>query len=148
MKRAHDWPRRLHLLIESSKPIVFTWGQYDCGQFVARWIREATGVDVAAHLRGTYSDEATAEKIFLNGFTDLGAYAASIAAANSMTEIKPVTFAGRGDVVWVDNGTAANPSPYGALGVVGTDPRFAVCMSEQGTKRVHMHRWKRAWKVG
>jgi hypothetical protein len=148
MQRAHDWPRRLHLLVESSQAVVFTWGQYDCGQFVARWIREATGVDVAAALRGTYSDEISAEKIFLNGFANLGAYAASIAAAHAMPEIIPVTFARRGDIVWVDNGTPLNPSPYGALGVVGLDPRFAVCMSEQGTRRVHMHRWKRAWRVG
>jgi len=152
MKRFNNWPQRLHLLIQSSKPIVFAWGIYDCGQFLGRWIREATGVDVAAPYRGKYSTEAAAETLFLAGHSGapsqaLGDFAAAIAAANGMPEIKPVTFAGRGDAVWVDNGTLENPSVYGALGIVGLDGRYAVCMSETGTKRVHMHRWKRAWKV-
>jgi hypothetical protein len=147
MQRVHDWPRRLHLLIESSKEITFDWARYNCGLFVTRWIREATGVDLGAPYVDKAADEASAEAIFLNGFSDLGDFAASIAAANGMEEVPP-TFARRGDVVWVDNSTPANPSPHGALGVVGLDPRYAVCMSEQGTKRVHMHRWKRAWRVG
>jgi hypothetical protein len=141
MKRFPDWPVRLHLLIASSKEITFDWGRYNCGLFVARWIREATGVDVGAAYMGVATDEASADAIFLAGFTDLGAFAASIAAAYGMPEILP-NFAQRGDAVWVDNDTA-----YGALGIVGTDPRFAICMGPEGTKRVHSHRWRRAWKV-
>jgi hypothetical protein len=147
MQRIPSWPRRLHQLIESSQTITFEWGRYDCALFVCAAIREITGVDVGLSYRGTYQDEAGAEAIFLAGFADLGAFAASIAAANSMPEVQ-VTFARRGDVVWVDNGIDENPSPYGALGIVGLDGRFAVCMSETGTKRVHMRRWKRAWQVG
>jgi hypothetical protein len=147
VKRFNNWPRRLHVLIESSKAVTFAWGSYDCGQFAARWIREATGVDVAAAYRGKYSDEASAEAIFLNGHPDLGSFAAAIAAANGMPEVKPVTYAQRGDVVWVDNSTKLNPSKYGALGVVHLDPRYAVCMSDRGTVRVHMQRWRRAWRV-
>jgi hypothetical protein len=143
MQRFNNWPRRLHVLIQSSKAVTFAWGTYDCGQFVGRAIRELTGVDVAAAYRGQYSDEASAEALFLNGHADLGSFAAAIAAANSMPEITPITFARRGDAVWVDNGTQ-----YGALGVVGLDPRYAVCMSSKGTVQVHMHRWRRAWKVG
>jgi hypothetical protein len=136
MKRHSNWATRLHLLIESSKDVTFDWGKYNCGLFVARWIREATGV------------EASAEAIFLNGFPDLGSFAASIAAAHGMSEVTPITYAQRGDVVWLDNSTPANPSKYGALGIVSLDGRYAVCMSEKGTKRVHMQRWKRAWRVG
>lgn len=147
MQRLPNWPRRLHQLIESSKAITFEWGRYDCAMFVIAAVREITGIDVGEALRGTYQDEAGAEAIFLTGFADLGAFAASIATANQMPEVAPA-FARRGDVVWVDNGTDDNPSPYGALGIVGLDGRFAVCMSETGTKRVHMHRWKRAWQVG
>jgi hypothetical protein len=148
MKRHYQWQRRLHQLVQSSQAVTFAWGTYDCGQFAARWIREATGVDVASGIRGTYSDEAGAEALFLSGHPDLGSYAAAIAAANSMPEVTPVTFAQRGDIVWVDNSTPLNASLYGALGVVSLDGRYAVCMSQTGTKRVHMSRWKRAWKVG
>lgn len=147
MQRVNNWATRLHLLIESSQAVTFAWGQHDCGLFLARAIREMTGVDVAAAYRGTYSTEAGAEAIFLSGFSDLGAFAASIAVANGMPEIDPVAYARRGDAVWVDNSTPGNPSPYGALGVVGLDGRFAICMGSAGVKRVHMHRWKRAWRV-
>jgi hypothetical protein len=144
LQRIQNWPRRLHTLIASSQGIVFQWGQYDCGMFVARWIREVTGgaVDVGAPYRGTYSTEPGADAVFLAGYSDLGSFAAAIAAANSMPEVPP-TFARRGDIVWVDNGTT-----YGALGVVGLDGRFAHCMGSQGTVRVHQHRWQRAWQVG
>jgi hypothetical protein len=148
MMRRFDWARRLHELVDSSKAVTFAWGVHDCGQFAGRWILEATGFDVAAAYRSTYSDEASAEALFLDGHPDLGSFAAAIAAANGMAEVVPVTYAQRGDIVWVDNSTPLNPSKYGALGVVSLDGRYAVCMSEQGTKRVHMLRWKRAWKVG
>jgi len=148
MTRHSNWATRLHLLIESSKDVTFDWGKYNCGLFVARWIREATGVDVGAPYVGKATDKASAEAIFLNGFPDLGSFAASIAEAHGMTEVLPITYAQRGDVVWLDNSTPANPSKYGALGIVSLDGRYAVCMSEKGTKRVHMQRWKRAWRVG
>jgi hypothetical protein len=140
----------LHLLIHSSKDVTFDWGRYNCGLFVTRWIREATGVELGAPYMGVATDEASAEAIFLahfSGATALGDFAASIAAAHSMAEVLPITCARRGDVVWVDNSTPANPSTYGALGVVGPDGRYAVCMSEKGTVRVHMQRWKRGWRV-
>jgi hypothetical protein len=146
MQRLPNWPRRLHLLVESSQAVTFDWGSYNCGLFVARWIRECTGVDLGAAYVGKCSNEASAEALFLGNSTPspaaLGDFAAAIAAANGMPEVAP-TFARRGDVVWVDNLTQ-----YGALGVVSLDGRFAVCMSEQGTKRVHMQRWRRAWRVG
>jgi hypothetical protein len=153
MKRHPQWPRRLHLLIQSSQAVSFAWGTKDCGQFVGHWIRAATGVDIAAPYRGTYKTEASAEALFLGASkvripTALGDFAAQIAAAHSMAEVLPVTCASRGDVVWVDNATREHPSKFGALGVVSLDPRYAVCMSEKGTVRVHMHRWKRAWRVG
>src|SRR5271155_4125757 len=148
MQRHSNWATRLHLLVSTSKDVTFDWGHYNCGLFVTRWIREATGVDLGAPFMGKATDEASAEAIFLNGYTGppaeaLGAFAAAIAAANNMPEVLPVTYARRGDVVWVDNSTLENPSIYGALGVVHPDPRYAACMSEKGIKRVHMQRWKR-----
>src|SRR5260370_566752 len=118
MQRVPNWPRRLHQLIESSQAITFEWGHFDCGMFLCAAVREITGGDVGEALRGTYQDEGGGEAIFLAGFADLGAFAASIATANGMPEVAPA-FARRGDAVWVDNGTDENPSPYGALGIVG-----------------------------
>jgi hypothetical protein len=146
MKRLPNWPRRLHLLTRSSQAVTFDWGHYNCGLFVTRWIREATGLDLGAPYVGKAKDEASAEAIFLNGHADLGSFAAAIATANGMAEVAP-TYAQRGDVVWVDNSTSLNPSKYGALGVVSLDARWALCMSDKGTVRVHMSRWKRAWRV-
>ena len=144
MQRFPDWPRRLHLLIQSSHGITFDWGRYNCGLFLARWIREATGADVGAPYMGVATDEASADAIFLAAFSGasaLGNFAASIAAAHGMAEVAP-NFAQRGDALWLDN-----DSTYGALGMVGLDPRFAFCMGPAGVKRVHMQRWRRAWKV-
>src|SRR5947209_16908263 len=121
MQRVHNWERRLAMLVQSSESVVFQWGQYDCGMFVARWIREVTGIDVAGAIRGTYNSEATADAVFLSGHPDLGSYAAAIAMAHGMPEVAP-NFARRGDVVYVNNGTT-----YGALGIVGLDGRFAHC---------------------
>ena len=92
----------------------------------------------AAH-RGKYSDEAGAIAIF---GTDLGSFAATIAASFGMQEVPP-TMARRGDAVHADNGTE-----YGCLGVVAMDGRFASCVSTKGHVHVPMHRWKRAWRVG
>jgi uncharacterized protein DUF6950 len=143
MQRISNWPRRLSQLIASSQATTFEWGHYDCAMFVCAAVREITGVDVGAAFRGTYHDESAAEAIFLGGgFADLGGFAASIAAVNSMPEVQP-TFARRGDVVWIDNDT-----PYGALGIVALDPRLAACMSDAGIVLIHMDRWKRAWQVG
>jgi len=33
------------------------WGQWDCCMLLANWVRENTGVDPAADLRGTYHSE-------------------------------------------------------------------------------------------
>src|SRR5580693_4269758 len=99
MRRLPNWPRRLHLLTQSSQAITFDWGRYNCGLFLARWIREATGVDVGAPYMGKATDEASAEAIFLNGHTGaaenaLGDFAAVIAVANGMAEVVP-TYAQR-----------------------------------------------------
>ena len=142
LQRFPNWPRRLAQLFQTSTTVTFSWGLYDCALFAAACIRAMTGVDLGAPYRGTYSNEAQADAIFLASYTNLGDFAASIAVANGMPEVV-VNFARRGDVVWLDNGTT-----YGALGVVGLDPRFAMCMGAAGAVQVHISRWRRAWQVG
>jgi hypothetical protein len=141
LKRHYDWHVRLDRMLKSARQVDFEWGKFDCAMHLGNCTRCMTvgEVDVAAEHRGKYSDEAGAIAIF---GSDLGAFAATIAASFEMEEVKP-TFARRGDAVHVDNGTT-----YGALGIVALDGRFASCVSTKGHVHVPMHRWKRAWRVG
>lgn len=140
LTRYHDWPERLSQILSTANAAGFQWGTLDCALSVCNCIRAMTGEDPGADYRGKYSDEAGA--LAITG-PDLGAFIAGIAASYSMEEIVPVTFARRGNVVLVDNGT-----PQGALGIVSLDGRYAACMGDSKMLHVHMHRWKRAWRVG
>jgi hypothetical protein len=53
--RRDNWPDLLAAYIERKRSEPFAWGGNDCCMFGADWIREATDVDPAAVLRGTYS---------------------------------------------------------------------------------------------
>lgn len=138
LTRRHDWHFRLAQILESAAELSFEWGTFDCALHAANCVRAATGVDLAAPYRGTYSDEAGAAKIYGES---LETFVANLAVSSGMPEV-PVTFARRGDMVFVDNGTA-----QGAIGIVSLDARFASCASD-GLVLVRSHRWKRAWRVG
>jgi hypothetical protein len=43
----------------------FAWGVCDCSLIIADWWRANHGVDPAAHLRGTYGDEAACEALLV-----------------------------------------------------------------------------------
>jgi hypothetical protein len=141
LQRVPDWPDRLHRMIESAAEVPFQLGTFDCCLHVCNCIRTMTvgAPDLAANYRGKYSDEAGAAQIY---GASLEAFIANFAAELGCPEV-PVTFARRGDVVFVDNGT-----PQGAIGVVSTDGRFASCASDKGLALVRLHRWKRAWRIG
>ena len=139
LQRFQDWPERLHRMIESATQLSFEWGVFDCALHVGNCMRAIVGVDPAANYRGKYSDEAGAAAIYGASLQD---FAAGVFAELACPEV-PVTFARRGDVVFIDNETE-----QGALGVVSTDGRFACCVTEKGILLVRMHRWKRAWQVG
>jgi hypothetical protein len=139
LQRFHDWPERLHRIIDASRAVPFAWGSFDCALHVCNCIREMTGVDPGARYRGTYSNEAGAIAIY---GSDLGAFAAGVCASLGCAEVA-VTFARRGDIVFLDNGT-----PHGALAIVSTDGRFAACVWTSGLLLVRSNRWKRAWRVG
>jgi uncharacterized protein DUF6950 len=143
IQRVHNWRQRLGRMLRSERDLPFAWGTLDCALHCANCIKAMTGVDPGASYRGTYHDEAGAIAIF---GSDLAAFAAGIAASLGMPEVLP-TFAQSGDIVHVDNGTA-----YGALGVVGLDNRFALCISDthaagDNLARLGMDKWKRAWHV-
>ena len=139
LKRKPKWERALAGRIWTARELTFAWGTFDCCTWACDWIRDVTSVDPMAAYRGKYSTEAGAAAIF---GASLGNFAATIATSIGAAEVKP-TFARRGDIVFVDNGTQ-----YGCLGVVNLDGRHAACVWQNGLLLVHMNRWKRAWQIG
>jgi hypothetical protein len=55
MTRKKNWPVLLSEFIERRRFEPFCWGRQDCCIFAADWILLATGEDLAAKWRGTYS---------------------------------------------------------------------------------------------
>ena len=139
LKRVPDWRFRLGQIIDSARQLQFEWGVFDCALHVSNCIRALTGVDPAANYRGTYSDETGAVAIYGASFE---AFIAAQASDLGLVEV-PVTFAGRGDLVFLDNNT-----PQGCVGVVSLDARFVSCAAANGLLLVPITKWKRAWRVG
>lgn len=146
MKRLPNWERLLQQQFEHARTQQFAWGTFDCALFACDCVLAIGGVDPGAQFRGKYSDKESADRV-IGSSGDLGAFAAGVAAAHGMAEVKS-GFAGRGDVVLVDNAAAGAAQPSTALGIVDFSGRFAVCAGERGLLRVGMRRWLRAWKVG
>lgn len=138
MKRLPNWHRRLETHLASAHGRNFQWGAFDCALHACDAVNAQTGIDPGEAFRGSYASEAEAAAAM---GPDLGKFAAAVAAKYGMPEIAPL-HARRGDVVHVDNKTAA-----GALGVVDLSGTFAVCAASRGLIRVRMSRWKRAWAV-
>ena len=63
-----------HVSDEGARP--FIWGRRDCCLFVADWVRLATGLDPAAHWRGTYADQRSARR----RLADRGGFEGAVAA--------------------------------------------------------------------
>lgn len=139
LKRFPDWRERLARMLESAQQLSFEWGLFDCALHTANCIKAITGVDPAESYRRTYSDAAGAAGIFGDSFEE---FLASSFAALGMPEIG-VTFARRGDAVFVDNDT-----DQGAVGVVSLDARYVSCVTTKGSVLISIDRWKRAWRVG
>lgn len=121
-----------------SKP--FVWGEHDCCLFACDVVKALTGEDMAHDFRGKYTNKLEAVRVikeFAGG--GLAELAAKRAAESGLKEA-PIPFAGRGDVVLVDN------NGHDALGIV-MDGR-AVCAGPDGLVFLPRKLWKTAWKVG
>lgn len=134
MTRFHDWPERLHAYVDARRGESFTWGTFDCALFACDWILEATGEDVIADLRGSWSDERSA----LRTLADLGGLQ-TIASVRLGAPIS-AALAQRGDIV------LHTLTGRDALGVcVGA--HFAGPAIEGGLVLVPMERAFMAWRV-
>lgn len=149
MKRLLHWDRRLAAHFQKLQTTPFVWGTFDCALAVCDAADAITGLSIASNFRGKYSTEAEA-MAFIG--SDLGTFAANIAAQNNFPEWTHLTFAApkmarRGDPVLVNNSLLGGPSST-ALGTVDLTGRYAWCAASRGFLRVPMHRWLRAWHIG
>lgn len=70
--RYADWPQRLWAAVHERRASPYAWGALDCCLYSADLIEAVTGVDLAAGFRGTYADEAGAQRILeAHGWSDL-----------------------------------------------------------------------------
>ncbi|WP_062228791.1 DUF6950 family protein [Aureimonas frigidaquae] len=56
---------KLGAFLKAAAERPFSWGHRDCLLWLADWVEECRGIDPAAHLRGSYCDEAEAEKVIV-----------------------------------------------------------------------------------
>ena len=70
-QRHPDWARRLEALVSERLAQPFAWGQRDCALWAADVVQACTGVDVAADVRGRYTDRISAVRAYkrLGGLT-------------------------------------------------------------------------------
>lgn len=61
--RFENWPTLLAFYVDSRRSEPFAWGSNDCCLFAADWVLIATGHDIAASFRGTYSGPLEATRI-------------------------------------------------------------------------------------
>lgn len=92
MRRFDDWPVRLDAAVEAARLRPHRWGQHDCALWAASVVHELTGVDPAAHLRGTYTSKIGALRVMADhgDLITLG--------GNALGASVPIAMAGRGDV--------------------------------------------------
>lgn len=95
MLRYSDWPERLSALIEESRSLKFSWGEWDCAVFCGEAVLRMTGEDVYAPMRGTYKTEAEADA----RITEVGAESYEAVLWRMLGEPTPISNARRGDVV-------------------------------------------------
>lgn len=138
MDRLPNWEQILAEHFDAAQKRQFAWGEFDCALAVCDAVKAITGIDPGVEFRGTYRTEAEADAKIAAG---LGEFAAGVAARFGFREVK-ASFAGRGDIVLLNNG-----NPKCALGIVDLTGRTAMCASERGMVRLRMDRWLRAWKV-
>lgn len=145
LQRREDWPERLADLIAARLHAPFSWGANDCALFAADAVRAVTGVDLADHFRGRYTDESGARQMGLNGASrhlatgDFEAALRDMASLYLDGEIAPA-LARRGDIVLIEH--AAGYSLAVCDGAVAFAP------GRRGLLPVPRVQWRAAWRVG
>lgn len=114
VQRHRDWQSRLAAFVASREGAAFAWGQHDCALFVCDAIKEFTGHDPAADVRGYKSERGAARVVkSLGGMRAIGAsrFGAEIHPMQAQVgDVGLIEMAGResfvlcGGSVWVGAG--------------------------------------------
>lgn len=117
----------------------FQYGIQDCGLFVAGAIEAMTGIDVAAELRGHYSNRTQAYDAIRRvcGRRRMDTIADHLAAQFGIAEIQPA-FAQRGDAVQCKTGR---------LGIVAMHGTEILTPYKDGLLRLPLSHAERAWHI-
>lgn len=91
--RKTDWQQKLDAFIEARRYVAHKWGETDCVLFVADAVREMTGTDHAAKVRGKYDSQKQAYAIL----QELGGYDKVL--TDAFGESRGPNNARKGDVV-------------------------------------------------
>jgi hypothetical protein len=146
VQRRRDWPERLAAYVDSTRAVPFAWGRQDCVLWAAGAIREMTGVDPVAELRGRYADVAGAVRVLREIADDLAGAVAAVASRRGYAAVKP-SRAQRGDLVLALADPSGTPHPDWphCLGVcVGPG---AVSPGPAGLTYLQMGRVLAAWRI-
>lgn len=128
MRRIDNWPKALSAYFRSMEKVPFKFGENDCGLFACGAVQAITGVDLAADLRGTYSDAEGEKQVLLE-----------IAAKAGLQSID-VKKAQRGDV-------ALHIGKNGPS-VMVVDGTHCIGPGENGFVIVPMSECSEAWRIG
>lgn len=122
IERLPDWRTRLDAYLAECEPLPFLYGFNDCATFAFGAVREMTGVDVVADVRGGYTTDVGAlRKIRKLGHADLVSFAGAYL---------PPTDRGReGDVAVMDGPEGHALGIFGRGVVHGVRPDKGLCVS-------------------
>jgi hypothetical protein len=142
LSRLPAWQSRLnsYLMSVASKP--FSYGSLDCGIFVGDAVQAMSGVDVAADLRGTYTNrrEAFASIKSICGTATMEAIGCYLAGKYGLPEV-PVLTAQRGDPILLRHGQRSS------LGIVALHGTEILSPYQSGILRLPLSHATRAWHL-
>ena len=142
MERYPDWPERLAEYVANGTRARFRWGEVDCCLWACGGIEAMTGIDPAAPLRETYSDEAGAERA-LRRFAGRGLLETveRLATEHGKARLASPLYARRGDLVMAE-GPGRCPDALGLC--VGAT---AVFLTPRGRRSVALNDALAAWRI-
>jgi hypothetical protein len=141
--RLPDWQSALSAYILSRAQTPFRYGQLDCGLFVADAIQAMTGVDVAAPLRGRYTNRKQAFEAIkaLCGSASMEALANYLSSEHGLPQVR-VLLAQRGDPVVLRTGQRSS------LGIVDLVPGYLLTPYRDGLLRLPLSCASRTFHIG
>lgn len=137
----------VYAFLHAYAPQPFVWGSCDCCLLLADWVRLRSGRDPAAHLRHTYSDAGSCQRV-TGWFTDPVALVESCLDTVRGPDLPcpRVKAPAPGDIAVIDIPLGGRLQPVGAL---WTGSVWGV-KAQGGAGTIHRHgaRLRAAWGVG